>query len=278
MGGICYDFVEFGDYYLSVHNIIFEKYYIYTNIPNGDTHTFIIVPFKDSYLYIEGAFKDLVCDGKSIRMFKSRLDIFKFITGHMFLANDNYSLKRFKYWVWKYGGHPTYGCDAETFTRYTTQTEPVYEGVAKNMSMLIKLQKSTSSDVSNIYKWTMDTIDKKWWNEDTYKLIKKDAWESIHKTRMVTLANKTIGMITAYKYTYNSEPGFWYIAEIYLIPEYRGKGIGRAILKNEISKHSKLLLQVNKTNLHAIKLYRSLGFEIVYENDESYEMILRKGV
>ena len=140
----------------------------------------------------------------------------------------------------------------------------------------ISLRKATSADVPNIYKWTMDTIDKKWWNDETYRLIKKDAWESVHKTRMICDDDKTIGMITAYNYTYNDEPGYWYIAEIYLIPEYRGLGIGKAILENELKNHDKFVLQVNKENDHAIELYKSLGFETVYETDDSYEMTLIK--
>ena len=35
----------------------------------------------------------------------------------------------------------------------------------------ISLRKATSADVPNIYKWTMDTIDKKWWNDETYLII-----------------------------------------------------------------------------------------------------------
>ena len=140
----------------------------------------------------------------------------------------------------------------------------------------ISLRKATSADVPNIYKWTMDTIDKKWWNDETYRLIKKDAWESVHKTRMICDNDKTIGMITAYNYTYNNKPGYWYIAEIYLIPEYRGLGIGKAILENEFKNHDKFVLQVNKNNDHAIELYKSLGFETVYETDDSYEMVIEK--
>lgn len=277
-GGICYDFVEFGDWFLSQHNIPFEKYYMYTNIPTEDTHTFIIIPYENEFIYIEGSFKDLTADGHSVRLFDTRTGIFQFIAINMFKENDNYKLSKFNYWVWKYTEHPPYGCDAQTFTTYTTQGEPIYEGTSINPMNIksIKLRRANPSDVSNIYKWTMDTIDKKWWNEETYRLIKRDAWESIHKTRMVMLDGKTIGMVTAYNYTYDKEPGFWYIAEIYLVESYRGQGMGRALLQNEIDKHDKLLLQVNKDNFHAINLYKSLGFKTVYETDESYEMVLRK--
>ncbi len=274
-GGICYDYVTFGDYFLGQHNIEFEKFYMYTNTPENDTHTFIIVPLLDGYAYIEGAFKYLVDKGINIKIFPTKTDIFQFIAENMFVGNDNDTLSEFRYWVWRYDKNPPYGCNARTFTTYVTQGEPIYEGTVVNDFTIVKLRGATSKDVPNIYKWTMETIDKEWWTPETFRLIKRDAWESIHKTDMVVVNGKTVGMVTAYNYTYNNEPNFWYIAEIYLIPEYRGQGIGKALLEREIQNHNKLLLQVNKDNTHAFELYKSLGFKIVYESDTTYEMVLR---
>ena len=47
------------------------------------------------------------------------------------------------------------------------------------------------------------------------------------------------------------------------------KGIGTALLKDEISKHDKIKLQVAQSNHGAMKLYKSLGFEITDRNDET---------
>lgn len=280
-GGVCWDYVEFGDWLLSNNNVKFHKYYISMNTENNDTHTFILVEYGNKYLYIESSFKLL----EGIYEVDNIEDVIDMITSGMFAVNNNYlKYKKINYYVWEYEGHPPYGSDCIECMEYFSQGEPIYEDVAiSNIKATISLKKATHSDVSSIYKWTMETIDKKWWNDETFRLIKKDAWESIHKTRMIYLndtenisPSTLIGMLTAYNYTYNGEPNYWYIAEIYLIEDFRGMEIGKAILINEIRKHDKLLLQVNKNNDHAIDLYLSLGFEVVYETDESYEMVLIK--
>lgn len=280
-GGVCWDYVEFGNEFLTNANIKFHKYYISTDTIDNDTHTFILVEYNNKYLYIESSFKLL----EGIYEVDNLQEVVKMITNKMFWMNNNYlKYETISYYVWEYTGHPSFGSNYIECMKYFTQGQPIYEAEAINrIDTNISLVKATPADVSSIYKWTMDTIPKKWWNDETYRLIKRDAWESIHKTRMIYLENvenitpkEPIGMITAYKYTYKDEPGWWYIAEIYLMEDFRGMGIGRDVLEYEISNHNKLLLQVDKDNEHAIELYTSLGFETVYETDDSYEMILRK--
>jgi ribosomal protein S18 acetylase RimI-like enzyme len=280
MGGVCWDYVEFEAWYLAKNNLKFHKYYIATNTEDVDTHTFILVEYNDKYLYIESSFKLL----EGIYTINSLQDAVQLITNKMFSLNKEASrYAKINYYVWEYIEHPPYGSNYIECMKYFTNGEPIYEYTAINTIIKIYFKKATSADVSNIYRWTMNTIPKKWWNDETYRLIKRDAWESIHKTRMIYLKDtedispkEPIGMITAYRYTYKGESNWWYIAEIYLIEDYRGIGIGKAVLENEISKHNKLLLQVDKDNIHAIELYKSLGFETVYETDDSYEMILVK--
>lgn len=90
---------------------------------------------------------------------------------------------------------------------------------------------------------------------------------------MIQYDYETIGMLTAYKVL---DDEFWFIAEIYLIEEYRGKGIAKYILKNEIDQHDKLILNVYQNNKHAIELYESLGFEITQDGDGRFIMELDK--
>lgn len=66
--------------------------------------------------------------------------------------------------------------------------------------------------------------------------------------------------------TFSQEAGgtvIW-IEEIYVLPEYRGLGIGKAyfeyLIKNRSEKIRRLRLEAEKENEKAIKLYRSLGF------------------
>ena len=66
---------------------------------------------------------------------------------------------------------------------------------------------------------------------------------------------------------------------ISLYKEYRGLGIGTALLKEMLALlkshgYSQVSLSVQKAN-YAAKLYLKTGFEIVRENDEEYIMVNR---
>lgn len=66
---------------------------------------------------------------------------------------------------------------------------------------------------------------------------------------------------------------------ISLYKEYRGYGIGTALMKGmlcELRKrgYEKTSLAVQKTN-YAVKMYKNVGFEIVDENEEEYIMMCR---
>lgn len=50
--------------------------------------------------------------------------------------------------------------------------------------------------------------------------------------------------------------------EIYLVSDFRGKGIGTNIISNVLKNHKKVYLWVYKNNENAIKLYEKLGFKI----------------
>ena len=64
---------------------------------------------------------------------------------------------------------------------------------------------------------------------------------------------------------------------ISLYKEYRGYGIGTALMKkmlDELQKsgYEKTSLAVQKAN-YAVKMYKNVGFEIVDENEEEYIMV-----
>lgn len=139
----------------------------------------------------------------------------------------------------------------------------------------VTLRNATKDDVDNMFKWEMESIDKSLRDDPKIiKIIKKDVQESIKITKMIMYNNDTIGMLT----TDRLNDGYWYIGEIYIVKEHRNKGIGSALLKEQISKHDKIKLQVSQSNHSAIKLYKSLGFEISEKNDKNkmYVMTLDK--
>jgi len=137
---------------------------------------------------------------------------------------------------------------------------------ATDIDSQIKLVPATQSDTENMYNWKIESVDKSIQSDSkVISYIKQNAQDSIKDTKMITYNNKTIGMLTCY-YIDNGE--WWYIDEIYLIPEYRNKGIGTKLIKEQIQSHDKIKLQVAYSNKSAIKLYKSLGFETVDKNDK----------
>jgi len=60
--------------------------------------------------------------------------------------------------------------------------------------------------------------------------------------------------------------------EIYLEEEYRNNGIGTNIIKEVISNNDIIYLWVYKENIHAISLYKKLGFVVIEETESRYYM------
>jgi ribosomal protein S18 acetylase RimI-like enzyme len=139
------------------------------------------------------------------------------------------------------------------------------------------MRPAMKGDTEYIFNVEWDTLDDKWKDDPkVLDMFKKDARESVPRTRIICYTDErnnsqTIGLLQAYQ-----KDDYWYIGEIWLKPEFRGKGYGKAILENEISKHDWLSLDVSKKNKHAIDLYLDLGFKIVSENDDAYRMDLKK--
>lgn len=141
----------------------------------------------------------------------------------------------------------------------------------------VTLRPATKDDSDNMFKWGMESIDKKIRNDPkVIKYMEKDVQESIKITKMIMYNGETIGMFTTDRLRPGSD--YWYIGEIYIVKEHRNKGIGTALLKDEISKHDKIILQVAQSNHGAMKLYKSLGFKITDKNDKDkmYIMTLDK--
>ncbi len=65
--------------------------------------------------------------------------------------------------------------------------------------------------------------------------------------------------------------------DLYILPEYRGRGIGTAVVEKCCAKMEKpVYLYVFRRNEGAVRLYRRLGFEIVQEVGSS-RYIMQRG-
>ena len=64
--------------------------------------------------------------------------------------------------------------------------------------------------------------------------------------------------------------GFFCLAEteldsLFVLPEFRGKGIGTAVLRHCQEESAELILYVFRNNIRAMALYKRMGFEITKE-------------
>lgn len=108
-GGACYDYVEYGSEFLKRRNIKFKKYFILTDLPDGDSHTIIICNDgnrMDSYIYPEGSIKSNIDCGLYVGDYKSEFDI---IVGNMYKYNNNLKFSQINYTVYEYDKTPPYG-------------------------------------------------------------------------------------------------------------------------------------------------------------------------
>ena len=48
---------------------------------------------------------------------------------------------------------------------------------------------------------------------------------------------------------------------LFVDPDFRGSGIGRALVEDAVKRHPALSTEVNEQNLQAIGFYERLGFE-----------------
>lgn len=140
-----------------------------------------------------------------------------------------------------------------------------------DMSKQYTMRAAKESDLAFVYFSELETVGENKDDPKVQKYIREDAKESLGHTKIIMVEGSDIGVYQGYATNYyglrEGKRDWWYLAHIYIKPEYRSLGIGSAIIKDEISRHDKILLQVMKSNPRAKKLYESLGFVVDMEND-----------
>ena len=113
-------------------------------------------------------------------------------------------------------------------------------------------------------------MEKIWgWDETFQQNDFNSDFAIIEHFRIIEIDSKFIGFLQYY-----FEPSYLNVAEIHLISEYRGKGIGSDILiclqKECIAKKRKMYIGCFKENHRAKSLYQKLGFVQTEETDTHY--------
>lgn len=126
------------------------------------------------------------------------------------------------------------------------------------------MRPATENDVDTLINWEYETLGEEMSKNVTRDVVKSDIEKSLKDTQMIIIDNKVAGMFVSQKV-----PGDSYCIGIYLKPEYRSRGIGSKLIKNEMNKRDKLMLGVAQSNTKAIKLYETLGFKTLKKDDNN---------
>ena len=92
------------------------------------------------------------------------------------------------------------------------------------------------------------------------------------KTRVILSDDRVIGFLAV-----REEDGALYIAQMYLVPEHRGQGIGTALMRELLAEGRPVVLKVTKLNTGARRLYERLGFRVKSEDVDSFRMRAEPG-
>jgi ribosomal protein S18 acetylase RimI-like enzyme len=108
------------------------------------------------------------------------------------------------------------------------------------------------------------------WDEEFQRRFHRDDYDPAG-TQIVVESGRDVGWLLV-----DEDPAEFQLREIYVGPDYQGRGIGSLLIGRLLSQaalQSKpVKLQVLKVNLRARRLYEGLGFRVIEESDKHYIM------
>ncbi len=123
------------------------------------------------------------------------------------------------------------------------------------MIMDLEIVKATPDDVADIKKIEDECFSVPW----SEKSIEESLKNPCSHFYIAKVNNEAAGYIGVQIFS-----GEGYVTNVATLPEYRKQGIARALMERALENEMEFLtLEVRKSNLPAISLYRKLGFEEV---------------
>lgn len=123
------------------------------------------------------------------------------------------------------------------------------------MIMDLEIVKATYDDVADIKKIEDECFSVPW----SEKSIEESLKNPCSHFYIAKVNNEAAGYIGVQIFS-----GEGYVTNVATLPEYRKQGIARALMERALENEMDFLtLEVRKSNLPAISLYRKLGFEEV---------------
>ena len=114
-------------------------------------------------------------------------------------------------------------------------------------------------------------VEQVWGWDDSYQRERHNKEFASHDFRIIQFRGTDVGFLIT-----SCTSDTLKVNQIYILPEYQGKGIGSACLTRIIDdanlEQRSVVLQVLKVNTRGIVLYKRLGFTIVGEDSIYFQM------
>ena len=114
-------------------------------------------------------------------------------------------------------------------------------------------------------------VEQVWGWDDNYQRERHNKEFASYDFRIIQFRGTDVGILVTSHTSDTLE-----VNQIYILPEYQGKGIGSACLARIIDdtdlERKSVILKVLKINTRGIALYQRLGFTIVSESSEYLQM------
>lgn len=137
------------------------------------------------------------------------------------------------------------------------------------------LRPATQNDYNFLYQLHVatirDAVEATWgWDEEFQRRYFEEHWDPGPR-RIIVVQGQDVGMVQVE--TYQDEI---FLALIEVAPQWQGKGIGSAVIRDVQARAREaglpLTLHVLKANPKAKRLYERLGFVVVEEREERFVM------
>ena len=137
--------------------------------------------------------------------------------------------------------------------------------------MIFSLRKAEIEDLDLTYKIKKNALseylEQLWgWNDEAQYEFHQEHFNP-DNFQLIEISNEPIGYLET-----TQKSDILFLLNLMILKQFQGKGIGKIILEDLLKNHTQIKLEVLKVNIRAIRFYEGLGFKILEEIDDAFQM------
>ena len=137
--------------------------------------------------------------------------------------------------------------------------------------MIFSLRKAKIEDLDLTYKIKKNALseylEQLWgWNDEAQYEFHLEHFNP-NNFQIIEILNSPIGYLET-----TQKDDILSLLNLMILKQFQGKGIGKIILVDLLKNHPQIELEVLKVNTRAMRFYEGLGFKILEEIDDAFQM------